>query len=156
MLANVPFLKHIIKQIGHQFWPPGPFRTAFELKSCTAYSTKSAGCDCANGKCPQLAKASKQTSFLFFGIWQNQKFKNGKSGGLYSFQFSNTMHRLLEGISRHPQQFFCWAAIITGRRLSFQLGVKPQRATCRTTMLEFAPYAILGFPFSAKLYFWNM
>ena len=36
------FFSHI------SFGLPRPLRTAFELNNCTAYSKKSAGCDCAN------------------------------------------------------------------------------------------------------------
>ena len=51
MLANVPFLKHIILELflHISFGLSGPLRTAFELKNNTAYSKKSGACDCANG-----------------------------------------------------------------------------------------------------------
>ena len=53
------------------FGLPGPLRTAFELKHWSEDVEKSAGCDCATGKCYQLAKKYKKHIILVRNFQKN-------------------------------------------------------------------------------------
>ena len=63
-LVNL-FLRMIFFFLHNSFGLPGPLQTAFELKNCTAYSKKTARCDCANGNAINWLQRPKNIKILF-------------------------------------------------------------------------------------------
>ena len=68
---------------GHQFWSPGPLRTAIELKIALPTAKKQLDATALTETATNWLKRSKNIKILFrFFLLQNlPKLKNGKYGG---------------------------------------------------------------------------